>query len=144
MPQRVVKRNPDIYRFIDFFVRAGEKIRGKKPEVIRGKDGRLVSLALRKLSVSKLETLAVWFLTKKKNLRPLIATMLSRNVLEELERAMNKSSFWKDVEQLMDQYYPRSSLQKLSESDNKHMWQPFTHKDITDIKEHVARDIRKM
>ena len=61
------QRNSDIYRFIDFFVRAGEKIIGKKPVIVRGKDGKLVSYALLRLPVSKLETLAVWFLARKKN-----------------------------------------------------------------------------
>ncbi len=128
-------RNPDIFRFVDFFVRTGEKIIGKKPTVVRGKDGRLVALALKKLPVAKLETLAVWFLARKKNLRPLIGTMLSRVVLEELERAMNKSSFWKEIDALMDTYYPRKAT--------PHMWQPFTHTDINTMKEEVARAMRR-
>src|SRR3989338_6026048 len=95
------QRNSDIYRFIDFFVRAGEKIIGKKPVIVRGKDGKLVSYALLRLPVSKLETLAVWFLARKKNLKPLIGTMLSTRVLDELIREMNKSTFWKEIDQLM-------------------------------------------
>ena len=128
-------RNPAIFRFIDFFVRTGEKITGSKPLVVRGKDGRLVSLALQRLPVEKLETLSVWFLARKKNLRPLIGTMLSQNVLEELEREMNKSFFWKDIDVLMDQYYPRKETVSL--------WKPFTYKDINDMKEEVARAMRK-
>ncbi|TSC77817.1 MAG: hypothetical protein G01um101429_956 [Parcubacteria group bacterium Gr01-1014_29] len=146
MPRNVIKSNkskqkqhetnPDIHRFIDFFVRTGERILGTKPQVIRGKDGRLVSFALRKLPVGKLETLTVWFLARKKKLRPLIGTMLSVRVLDELMREMNKSSFWKDVDQLMDCYYPRQSTPIL--------WQPFTYKDITNMKEEVARTMRKL
>lgn len=132
----IPKRNPDIHRFIDFFVRAGERILGAKPNVVRGKDGRLVSFALRRLPVGKLETLAVWFLARKKKLRPLIGTMLSVRVLDELMREMNKSSFWKDVDQLMDRYYPRQSAPIL--------WQPFTYKDITNMKEQVARTMRNL
>ena len=128
-------RNPAIFRFIDFFVKTGEKIYSTKPSIIRGKDGRLVSLALKRLPVEKLETLAVWFLARKKNLRPLIGTMLSQKVLEELEREMSKSSFWKDIDKLMDHYYPRQETVAL--------WKPFTHKDINDIKEEVARTMRK-
>ena len=145
MPQRIKKRkqevvkktaNNDIYRFIDFFVKTGERILGKKPEVIRGKDGRLALLALRKLPVEKLETLTVWFLAKKKNLRPLIGTMLSKNVLEELTREMNSSRFWKEVDNLMNQYYPRKNTPRL--------WQPFSAAEITAMKEEVARSIRRM
>lgn len=130
------KRNPDVFRFIDFFVKTGEKILGAKPIIVRGKDGRLVSHALRKWEVGKLETLAVWFLAKKKNLRPLIGTMLSGNVLEELEREINKSSFWKEINKLMDKYYPRVETIKL--------WQPFSYKDITNMKEGIARSMRKI
>ena len=129
-------RNPEIFRFIDFFVKTVEKIHSIKPTVVRGKDGALVSLALRKLPVEKLETLAVWFLARKKNLRPLIGTMLSKKILEELEREMNKPSFWKDIDKLMDDYYPRQKT--------LNMWQPFTHADITNIKEEVARNMRKL
>ena len=134
-PKSLQLRNPAIFRFIDFFVHTGEKINGTKPSIIRGKDGRLVSLALQRLSVEKLETLSVWFLARKKNLRPLIGTMLSQKVLEELEREMNKSSFWKDIDKLMDRYYPRKETVTL--------WKPFTHKDINDMKEEVARSMRK-
>ncbi|TSC73199.1 MAG: hypothetical protein G01um101470_221 [Parcubacteria group bacterium Gr01-1014_70] len=130
------QRNPDIFRFIDFFVHAGEKILGVKPAVIRGKDGRLVSYALKRLPVAKLETLAVWFLAHKKNLKPLVGTMLSSRVLDELTREMNKSSFWKEIDQLMDTYYPRSPMPK--------MWQPFTHADITNMKEAIAKHMRNI
>lgn len=136
MPQKAIKStNPDIFRFIDFFVQTGEKILGKKPTIVRGKDGKLVSYGLRHIPVGKLETLAVWFLARKQKLQPLIGTMLSRRVLEELEREMNKSSFWKEIDALMDRYYPRTSVPT--------MWQPFTHKDITSMKEEVARIMRK-
>lgn len=128
------QRNPDIYRFIDFFVRTGEKILGKKPIIVRGKDGKLVSYALRHIPVGKLETLAVWFLARKKQLKPLVGTMVSHKVLEELLREMNKSTFWKEIDALMDMYYPREVTPK--------MWQPFTHADITNMKEDVARTMR--
>ena len=135
-PPKLVKlRNPDIYRFVDFFVQTGEKILGAKPAIIRGKDGQLVSYALRRLPISKLETLAVWFLARKKNLKPLIGTMLSLRVLDELTREMNKSDFWKEIDKLMDQYYPRKETIQ--------MWKPFTHADITNMKEEVARIMRK-
>lgn len=126
--------NPDIFRFIDFFVKTGENIRGKKLEVTRGKDGRLVALALKKLPVQKLEMLAVWFLAKKQKLQPKISTMLSGTVLEELQQKMNTSTFWKDVDTLVEQYHPQS---------RPRMWQPFNHKDINDMKEHIAAQMRK-
>ena len=129
-------RNPDIFRFIDFFVHAGEKINSQKPPIVRGKDGRLVSYALRKVPVGKLETMAVWFLANKKNLQPHIGTMLSTRVLDELLREMNTSSFWKEIDRLMDQYYPRLTTFPL--------WQPFTPKDITQMKEEVAQHMRSL
>ena len=131
----VRKTNPDIFRFIDFFVKTGKKILGKKPAVVRGKDGKLISYALRRIPVSKLETLAMWFLARKKNMKPLIGTMLSLRVLDELTREMDKSTFWKDIDILMDQYYPRKETVSL--------WKPFTHADITTMKEDVARMMRK-
>lgn len=132
---RPIRPNPDIFRFIDFFVKTGEKIIGKKPAIVRGKDGKLVSYALRRVPVGKLETLSVWFLARKKNLQPLIGTMLSTRVLDELTREMDKSSFWKEIDMLMDQYYPRKETVP--------MWKPFTHADITSMKEEVARIMRK-
>lgn len=108
---------------------------GAKPVIIRGKDGQLVSYALRRLNINKLETLAVWFLARKKNLKPLIGTMLSSRVLDELMREMNKSPFWKEIDKLMDQYYPRQETVVL--------WKPFTSKDITSMKEEIARIMRK-
>jgi len=144
MPKKQTKStNPDIYRFIDFFVKTGEKILGKKPSVVRGKDGKLVSYALRRISVGKLETLAVWFLARKKKLQPCIGTMLSTRVLEELTREMNKSAFWKEIDQLMDVYYPRTALSPDISLPATRMWQPFTHADITSMKEDVARIMRK-
>lgn len=132
----VRQRNPDIFRFIDFFVKTGEKILGAKPVIVRGKDGKLVSYALRRLNISKLETLAVWFLAHKKNLKPLIGTMLSNRVLDELMREINTSSFWKEIDTLMDQYYPRQEKVTL--------WKPFTSQDITSMKEEIARSMRRL
>lgn len=150
MPRKAIKsiplqkqRNPDIYRFIDFFVRAGEKIINKKPVIVRGKDGKLVSYALRRISVNKLETMAVWFLARKKNLQPLIGTMLSIRVLDELTREINTSSFWKEIDQLMNAHYPRSALPKDIQLPATRMWQPFTPADITNMKEEIARVMRK-
>lgn len=128
------QKNPDIFRFIDFFVHTGETILRKKPAIVRGKDGQLVSYALRKWDVGKLETLAVWFLAHKKNMRPLIGTMLSKKVLTELEREINTAGFWKEIDRLMDRYYPRTSQAR--------MWKPFSPSDITAIKEEVARSMR--
>lgn len=141
MPERAKQRkatkktNPEIYRFIDFFVKTGEKIRGKKPEVTRGKDGQLVTLALKKLPVSKLEMLAVWFLAKKPKLQARIGTMLSSAVLEELQRKMNSSTFWKEVDMLIEQYHPRPQPKT---------WQPFSYKDINDMKEQIAAVMRTL
>ena len=136
MARGTAKANPDIYRFIDFFVRAGEKITGKKPVITRGKDGRLVSIALAKLPESKLETLAVWFFSRKQNLQPTVGAMLSTSVLTELTQEMNKSTFWKDISELTDRYYPRTA--------RLNTWQPFSHQDITSMKETIAISMRRM
>lgn len=94
----------DIKMFIDFFHDACKKIRKKKAVFERGKDGRLVKLALKKFSRIQLEMLAVWFLAKKPKLQPKIGAMLSKNMLEELERKIRRPDFWKDLDMIFEKY----------------------------------------
>ena len=135
-PPLVKKTNPDIYRFIDFFVKSGERIRGTKPTITRGKDGKLVSYALKKLPESKLEMLALWFFCCKPTLQPTIGAMLSNAVLSELMDEMNRPTFWKAVSELTDRYYPRTT--------HVRTWTPFSHTDITSMKESLASAMRRM
>lgn len=97
--------NPDIKKFIDFFHDASVKIRREKPIFIRGKDGNLVRLALKQFSKQQLEMLAVWFLEKKRKLSPAIGAMLSKAVLEELDRKIKSPDFWKDLDKIHEKYY---------------------------------------
>ena len=100
--------NPDIKKFIDFFHDASLKIRNEKPKFIRGKDGNLINSALRIFSRQQLEMLAVWFLEKKRKLSPTIGAMLGKEMKEELERTIKKSSFWKDLDKLHEKYYKQN------------------------------------
>ena len=102
-----IKSKNDIKSFIDFFYDACWKIRKEKAVFERGKDGKLVKLALKKFSRVQLEMLAVWFLAKKPKLQAKIGAMLSKNMLEELERKIKHSSFWKDLDTIFEKYYPR-------------------------------------
>ncbi len=95
----------DIKKFIDFFHDAVIKIRNQKAVFVRGKDGNLVKSALDVFSRSQLEMLAIWFLAKKDKLSPTIGAMLSRVVLEELQRKMKESGFWKDLDEVYERYY---------------------------------------
>lgn len=103
--QKLVKN--EIKRFIDFFHDTCQKIRQEKAIFERGKDGKLVKLALKKFSRVQLEMLAVWFLAKKPKLRPKIGAMLSKSMLEELERKIQSPNFWKDLDMIFEKYYPR-------------------------------------
>jgi|SRR3989344_5337805 len=96
---------PDIKKFIDFFHDACLKIRKEKAKFVRGKDGNLVKLALRQFSKQQLEMLAVWFLEKKPKLSPAIGAMLSKVVLEELDRKIKSPDFWKDLDKIHEKYY---------------------------------------
>ncbi|OGZ45687.1 MAG: hypothetical protein A3C84_04650 [Candidatus Ryanbacteria bacterium RIFCSPHIGHO2_02_FULL_48_12] len=136
VPPAPKRPNSDIFRFIDFFVKAGERIRGKKPEIIRGKDGNLVKYALQRLSEDKLETLAIWFFARKEKLEPRIGTMLSKVVLAELTQSMDRPNFWKEINELTDRYYPRVHTAST--------WQPFSYQDINKMKEDVAALMRIM
>ena len=110
-----MKKN-DIKFFIDFFNDASIKIRKEKPQFIRGKDGNLVRLALKKLSESQLEMMVVWFLAKKPKLKPAIGTMLSNKVLDELIRKMKEPNFWKELDEIYEQNFPRqTSLDDIKE-----------------------------
>lgn len=126
--------NPDIKIFIDFFHEAAMKIRKQKPIFVHGKDGRLVKLALQKLTREQLEQLALWFLEKKQTLSLTLGAMLSINVLKTLQDDMKKSGFWSELNQIYDKYFPRPSYSKEFMS----KFQPFTYKQISQIQEEVA------
>jgi len=109
-----MKNDSNIKVFIDFFHDSCLKIRHEKPLFIRGKDGKLVKLALNKLSRSQLEMLALWFLAKKPKLRATIGAMLSKKVLEELLRKIKEPAFWKELDQIYEKNFPRQeALNKL-------------------------------
>lgn len=95
----------DIKKFIDFFHDACLRIRKEKPKFIRGKDGNLVSSALKIFSRQQLEMLAFWFLEKKRKLSPSLGAMLGKSMLEELERVIKKPNFWKDLDKIHEKYY---------------------------------------
>lgn len=90
----------DIKLFIDFFHDAAIRIRKVRPVFNRGKDGNLVSRALKKFSRTHLEMLAVWFLVKKPKLKPTIGAMLSKAMLEELEKTIKNPGFWKELDEI--------------------------------------------
>lgn len=129
------KTNPEIKQFIDFFSEACVKIRNEKPKIIHGKDGWLVKHGLKKMSVSQLEELSLWFLSKKKSLSPTIGAMLGTKVLDALQNDMEKPNFWKELNEIYDIYYKNPGISK--ELIKK--FNPFTPKQITEIKEQVAR-----
>jgi len=101
------KSRNDIKLVIDFFHDASVKIRKETPKFERGKDGKLVKNALEKFSRTQLEMLTVWFLAKKPKLQAKIGTMFSQKLLEELERKIKSPSFWKELDEIFEKYYPR-------------------------------------
>lgn len=132
--------NPDIKKFIDFFHDAALKVRQIKPKFVHGKDGRLVKLALEKLSLRQLEQLTLWFLEKKKTLATTIGAMLGKSVLDTLQDDMRKPGFWKELDKIYEKYFlagAQVATKKLAEK-----LQPFTHKQITEIQEEISRLVR--
>lgn len=99
----------DIKEFIDFFHEASKKIRKVNAKIVRGRDGKLTELALNKFSRTQLEMMAVWFLAKKTKLNPAIGTMLSKALMEELELKLKHHSFWKELDEVYDRYFPRQT-----------------------------------
>lgn len=136
-PKEKKQRNPNIKNFIDFFYKGCEKIRGAKPLIIHGKDGKLAKLALEKLSLNQLEQLSLWFLEKKKNLKPTIGAMLSRKVLEGLRNDMNLPDFWKEIDGLYERNFKSREIAGTENLARK--FRPFTFKQITEIQEQVAK-----
>lgn len=135
------KKNPEkpkipaIKKFIDFFNAASLKIRKIKPAFTHGKDGALVKYALKKLTLSQMEQLTLWFLEKKKTLSPTIGAMLSKKVLETLKKDMERSDFFKEVNALYDAYYSSAGYSSaLAEK-----FRPFTFRQICEIQEQAAR-----
>ena len=131
------KRNSEIKNFIDFFYEGCKKIRGVKPLIIHGKDGKLTKLALEKLSLSQLEQLSLWFLEKKINLKPTIGAMLSKKVLEGLRNDINLPDFWKEIDELYERNF---KIRKVAGTESlARKFRPFTFKQITEIQEQVAK-----
>ncbi len=126
---------PDIKRFIDFFYETCQKIRREKPIITRGKDGNLVKLALKRLSLNQLEQLALWFLAKKTGLKATVGAMLSKKVLGNLEKDMGRGDFWREINQIYYQYYPSSNFAK----DLAKQFKPFSYQKVAEIAEEVSR-----
>jgi hypothetical protein len=97
--------NSDIKKFIDFFHDACLRIRKEKAKFVRGKDGNLINLALKKFSRQQLEMLACWFFEKKRKVSPTIGAMLSYTMTEELERKIKDPNFWKDLDKIHEKYF---------------------------------------
>lgn len=132
------KGNPDIKKFIDFFFEAAQKIKKTKPVITHGKDGVLTKLALNKLSLTQLEQLALWFLTKKQNLSLTIGAMLSRRVLDGLKQDMERPDFFKEIDEIYGQYFISAGRGSFAEKLEK-KFRPFNSRQITEIQEQVAR-----
>lgn len=132
------KGNPDIKKFIDFFFEATQKIKKIKPVITHGKDGVLTKLALNKLSLSQLEQLALWFLTKKQGLSLTIGAMLSRRVLDSLKYDMERPNFFKEIDIVYEQYF-RSAGRGGFAAKLEEKFRPFNSWQITEIQEQVAR-----
>jgi hypothetical protein len=120
----------DIKLFIDFFHDATKRIRNEKALFVRGKDGNLVKLALNVFSRPQLEMLALWFLAHKTKMQATIGAMLSRAVMEELEKQIARPSFWKDVDAIYDRYFERPTPSPDHES--------FSLDDIRELKKRLT------
>ena len=51
--------------------------------------------------------LTVWFLAKKPKLQSKIGMMFSAKLLEELEKKIKSPSFWKELDEIFEEHYPR-------------------------------------
>lgn len=131
----MAEKNKNIKIFIDFFHEAAQKVRKEKPKFTHGKDGKLVKLALARISEQQLEQLALWFLERKRTLSTTIGAMLSRTVLEALEQDMKRPGFWTELASISDTYFPRPDFAK----ELLKKFQPFTQKQVTEIQEEVSR-----
>lgn len=138
--KQIETKNAEIKQFIDFFHSASFKIRKEKPVFTKGKDGWLAKIALKKLSLSQLEQLSLWFLEKKRKLSATIGAMLSKKVLETLKKDMERSDFWKEINEIHDTYYKAPFFKK----ELARQFQPFTYKQINEIKEEAAALERKI
>lgn len=139
-PDEPSPRNPDIKRFIDFFCEACKRIRKEKPMITKGKDGRLAKLALRAVSESQLEQLAIWHLEKNRHMQATIGSMLAKKSLEILRSDMNRNDFWKEINSSYDRHWPRIDYAK----ELAKKFQPFSYEQINQIAEEVARQERTL
>jgi len=133
-------RNPDIKRFIDFFCEACKRIRKEKPIITKGKDGWLTKLALKAVSESQLEQLAIWHLEKNRHMQATIGAMLAKQSLEILRDSMNRNDFWKEINSSYDRHWPRVDYAK----ELAKKFQPFSYEQVNQIAEEVARQERAL
>jgi hypothetical protein len=65
----------------------------------RGKDGRLISRAVRHLSFFQIEMLFVWFAREKKHMEPAVGSVLCRTVINEfIEISHRREGFYGELE----------------------------------------------
>jgi hypothetical protein len=65
----------------------------------RGKDGRLMSRAVRHLSFFQIEMLFVWFAREKKHMKPAIGSVLCRTIIDEfIDASHHREGFYSELE----------------------------------------------
>lgn len=125
-------------KFIEFFYRETQRIRGIKP-IITGKDAknlkRIIDLGV--VSIEDLEKMAVYFLMNLKKFAPSISIFLSAGIFNGLmDKLRNDPEFWHSIENYNPQDGIWGRLQKLKVE----MFGPATR---TAIQEEVARQERR-
>ena len=65
----------------------------------RGKDGRLMSRAVRHLSFFQIEMLFVWFAREKKHMKPAVGSVLCRTIIDEfIDASHRREGFYSELE----------------------------------------------
>ena len=88
----------DVKTFIDFFFKASQVIQGVKPMIAGGKEGMLIKTKLKTYDLERLQKLAVWFLSDRKQVRnQRTGDFEWRNRYAPSISAMMSSAFFNDI-----------------------------------------------
>lgn len=116
----------DVKTFIDFFFDASQKIQGVKPMIAGGKEGMLIKNKLKTYDLLRLQKLAVWYLSDRKQVKnqrngefewryryaPSISTMMSSAFFNDILKEEKNPEFMRRFSDIAPRLFGRTEFSK--------------------------------
>jgi hypothetical protein len=114
----------DVKVFIDFFFNASQKIQGVKPMIAGGKEGMLIKNKLKHYNLERLQKLAVWYLSDRKQVKnqrngefewryryaPSISAMMSSAFFNDILKEEHNPEFLRRFSDIAPRIFGRSPM----------------------------------